>query len=265
MHLLPLSLGRLAEHADRTPPQPRYATQSVFLRVNADNTFEAVATDTKSLAHVTGPCAGDPAEFPEIPEFAARPDGGVSALVPAEFWKRSFAWAKKLTPMSRMTKPWLRCVAVRLGQSETSFAATNDVSPWCDFAANNEGRFPNYAEVIRGVEQKPPGGRASVDPRRFAELLRTAAEFCPDPTAPSVDVEWRGPRTPVVVRAGKADGLQFLGLLMPLFTGVPPTPVATDAERDPVAALERRCAELEAEKNALARQVEELKAGLGRR
>src|SRR5262245_8244760 len=124
MHLLPLSLGRLAEHADRAN-RARFATSSVFLRVNTDNTFEAVATDTKVLARVTGPCAGDPAEFPEIPEFATRPDGCETALVPAEFWKRSFAYAKKLTPMSRMTKPWLRCLAVRIGENETSFAATN--------------------------------------------------------------------------------------------------------------------------------------------
>jgi hypothetical protein len=248
MHLLPLSLGRLAEHADRSLT-PRFATNAVLLRVQADNTFEAVATDSKTLVRVTGPCAGDPAAFPDIPEFATRPDGCETALVPADFWKSSFAWAKKLT---RMTNPELRCIAVKLGATETSFAAAGEGDPWVDSAENVTGRYPNHAAVLDALIRKPAADAFAADPKRLAELARTAAEFSANADDPRVEVETRGAGSPVLLRAGAPGGVEFVGLVMPLFAGAPPADLA------------RLCAELQAERDALARQVEELKTLLGR-
>ena len=92
MHLLPLSLGRLADHADRPGAfaAARYATNSVFLRLNGDNTFEAVATNTNALVRVTGPCVALAGEYPLFPELESAPDDGtLSALIPASAWRRS--------------------------------------------------------------------------------------------------------------------------------------------------------------------------------
>src|SRR4051812_24600494 len=114
MHLLPLSLGRLADLASRPSTSPRYALDAVFLRLNPDNTFEAVATDTRVLVRVTGPCIAPAADFPLFPELASAPDSGTAALVPVEVWKRAFTWARKLTTRPGVTNPACRCVAVRI-------------------------------------------------------------------------------------------------------------------------------------------------------
>ena len=54
LHLLPLCISRLAEHADVRGSSSRFALNGVLVEFKPDNTFTAVATDTKHLVHVEG-------------------------------------------------------------------------------------------------------------------------------------------------------------------------------------------------------------------
>jgi hypothetical protein len=252
MHLLPLSLGRLAEHADRANVG-RFATSCVFLRVNPDNTFEAVATDTKVLARVAGPCVDHSSAFPPSPEFAAKPDGGTTALIPADFWRTAFTWGRKLAGKSRGETPPPKCVAVRVGESETTFAAANEYYQWCESVENLAGRYPPYGEILDRAGNGPRD-RVGLDPRLFGELLRTACDLQPDVACSEVVVTTEGPHRPVSVRSGQPGQLEFAGVLQPLDLGLSPLQDLT--------LLGQRCAELLAERDALAQEIEELKASL---
>jgi hypothetical protein len=257
MHLLPLSLFRLAEHADRIDTA-RFALNGVLLRVCDDNTFEAVATDGKVLSWVTGPCVGPPEPRPEIPDFDTTPDGGSTAIVPADAWKRAFGWARKLAAKAPPDNPSLRSVAVRIGTALTTFGASAGEYGWCESVENVIGRYPPYTDVI------PPRGtgrdRFRVDPGLLSELLRTAAAFSPN-DLPSVDIETHGEARPVVVRARTPGGVEFVGLVMPLVPDPAATvPPADDADR--VHNLQRLCTSLLAERDTLARRVAELEAAL---
>lgn len=194
MHLLPLCLGRLADHADRRDHGGRYAINSVLLRVNPDNTFEAVATDTNILVRVTGPCVAEPAAFPDFPEFAARPDGATSALIPANAWRHAFTWARKFTTKTRTSTVPLKCVAVRIGEKETAFAAANEFHSWCESVENVTGRYPPYQNILAAAEKEPRDrfGAASL----FGHLLGTAAELQPDADRAEFVVTTHGPLKP---------------------------------------------------------------------
>jgi hypothetical protein len=250
MHLLPLSLGRLADLADRTD-RTRFATSCVFLRVNPDNTFEAVATDTKVLARVTGPCVGHSSAFPASPEFAARPDGAATALIPAEFWRTAFTWGRKLAGKSRGENSPPKCVAVRVGETETAFAAANEYYQWCESVENGTGRYPPYRDVLARAA-KESRDRLEVDPLLLGELLRVATDCNSDPKFPTARMESNGPQSPLRLSFARGE-MAFEGILMPV------TPVGDPLPRTE---LEKRCAELTAERDALAEEVQALKAAL---
>ena len=218
MHLLPLALGHLANLADRPGTGWKFLTGAILLRVFPDNTFEAVATDTKSLGRARGPCVAPAADYPTFPELADAPDTETTALVPADAWKRAFTWGRKLTERAVVTNPACRAVAVRIGPTETLLVVTDEHNPWFEFAPHVQGHFPPHESIIEKCLQDPPGDRFDVDPLRFATLLRTAAEFAPDREAPTVTIEPKGPRRPVVVRTGRPDGIEFFGIVMPLST-----------------------------------------------
>jgi hypothetical protein len=254
MHLLPLSLGRLAEHTTRHGFQ--YALGCVLLRLNPDNTFEAVATDARMLVRVAGPCVAPADTFPAIPEFDAAPDDRSTALIPAGAWKDAFTMARKLA-RPRTAAPAVSCVAVRIGETHTTFAAANEYVPWVESVANVNGRFPPYEDILAALPRARQD-RLVLDPGLMTSLMETAAAFCgeDDPYRPRVKVETRGPAKPVVLRAGFGDGPRFTGILMP---------IAADPgeDDDPFEGVLRSAvAELLAERDALARQVAELRAAL---
>jgi hypothetical protein len=261
VHLLPLSLGRLADLAARPGLTAKFALDAVLLKLHDDNTFEAVATDAKSLVCVRGLCVAPAADFPLFPELASAPDDGTSALVPAEVWKRVFTWGRKLTTRKDVTNPACRCVAVRIGTSETTFGLSDERNPWSEAAAHVPGRYVPYEEVIANFLQQPLADRfaVSVDPVRLGWLLRIAAEFC-DPSAPRADVETHGPQRILTVRAVQPGGIEFFGLLMPLLSDAPVAPTPADPER--IAVLEQALAAAQTERDELARQVTDLKAAL---
>jgi hypothetical protein len=258
MHLLPLSLGRLADHTHALGTL-RYSLEAIYLQLGPGNTFEAVATDSKVLVRVTGPCVADPAAFPEIPEFAAKPDGGTSALIPADAWRRAFNLGQKLAKKPRIGNPATRSVAVRIGESETTLAVANEDYQWCESTPTLTGQFPPYREFIAGC-----GGhirdRLWIDPRLLGAFLRTAAECVVEAKAPGVWIETSGPTRPLLARFVRPDGLEFIGLLMPLVPDDPSPPPSGIPDR--YATLERRCESLQSERDELARQVAELKAEL---
>jgi hypothetical protein len=208
----------------------------------------------------------DPAAFPEIPGFTETPDGGTAALIPADAWKRAFTWAKKLTAKLRSDNPALRSVAVRIGASETAFAAANDDYPWFESTPNLTGRFAPYEDIIRGLGSNMGKDRLAVDPEYLATVLRTANEVSRvGREFPEAEVETHGDSRPLVVRAGRPDGVQFFSMLMPLVpdrTRTEPAPIGSEADR--LAALERAYAELVDDRAALAVRVAVLEAALAR-
>jgi|GEM_PF-7049287 len=252
MHLLPLLLGRLADHADRETA--KYALGAVFLRLNNDNTFEAVATDTKTLVRVTGPCVAPPGDYPIFAELAEAPDDGTTALIPVFIWRQAFTWARKLTARMEVTNPACRSVAVRIGPQETTFGVSDGEHPWWERATNSTGRYVPYQDVITKALAEPLNTQFAVDPTRMAQLLTTAADFCQGSSTPRVEIDSRGLNKPVVVRSTHA-GMEFLGLIMPL-TPEPEPWISPDVNR---MTLAEENASLRAERDELVREVARLK------
>lgn len=260
-HLLPPTLARVADAADRKD-STRFALGNVHLRINADGTFTADATDSKRLLRVTGPCL--PAEdFPAdaVPGLATAPNGATAALVPATAWRKAFTSAEKLTRKVARTKPVLGSVAVSLSGDVTTFGATDLVAPTCETVANGTGRFPPTDDIMRQSRKVKP--LFSVDPLLLADQLRALADFCDD-TGMRVDFSTACPGKPLFITAhGNEFGLEATGLIMPLgdsesvapagrsadsdTLGVEVAPAAADECRRECEALRARVAELERE------------------
>lgn len=214
MHLLPPNLAALADLTAKE--SSRYAMTGVHLRLHGDNTYRAMATDSKFAAIVAGPC-DDADQFPAIPALAAAPNGATEGLIPAATWRA----ALKAAPKKAHYKPVLRNVAVVLGTVEATFAST-------DLEATNvvptrlvEGRFPPLPDIM----PVPAAAKATiaVDPARLATLLKTAAAFCPPADSaggPRVTLELYPKKCLVAVRATNG-GQRFDGLLMGLSDGKP--------------------------------------------
>jgi hypothetical protein len=256
MHLLPLSLGRLADHAGRSGI---FAIDGVLLQRNDDNTFEAVATDTKTLIRVTGPCVAPASDYPMFPELAEATDDYPWAIIPAIGWKRAFTWARKLTARKGVSNPACRSVAVCIGTQETTFGVSDGEHPWWEASPNIVGRYPPYADIIASALAKPISGMFAADALRMSHLLATAAEFADNPSDLRVEIESRGGNNPIVVRSQQPGGVEFLGLVMPL---TPEPKLLTSLEVARMADLEQENATLRAECDELTRQVVLLKAAL---
>ncbi|MBY0459224.1 MAG: hypothetical protein K2V38_17985 [Gemmataceae bacterium] len=264
MHLLPLSLGRLADLA-RLPRvgsgSLRFALDAVQLTLFQANTFEATATDTVALARVRGRCVAAADEYPLFNELASAPDTGTTALIPAAVWRRVFAAAKRMT--ARAANPACRSVAVRIGPAETAFGVTDGQAVWVDRAPNVTGRFPPCNETVERCLAAPASDRVAVDPELFGDVLRVAASFAGE--TPRVTIETNGPYRPFTLCTEPRDGLEFLGLLMPLMADGPPTPTTTTTTGDAGPSDEERIAALEREVASLKRQRKKLRARIAGR
>jgi hypothetical protein len=283
MHLLPLSLGWLAEHAARPSANAGFALNSIFLRFPGKDTFEAAAvhtfeparsmadffpikrldataTDTSTLVRVTGSCAAPSAEFPLFLELETAADDGTTALIPADVWKRTFLWARKLTGRRTDLPPACRSVAVRIGERETTLGVSDGTNPWFEVVPRAPGQnAPPYEATITELLRRPVSDRFAVDPQLLGDVLRTAIEVGANTGGSGVELETRGSRHPLVLRAGQAGRIELFGLLMPIALSAAPVSIP-DTER--LAALEQENASLRGERDELARQVEMLKAAL---
>jgi hypothetical protein len=192
VHLLPLNLGRLAEHAGDGRAS-RFALDGVLVEFLEGNRYAATATDTKVLVRVEGDCAAHPDEFPLscVPALAHAPNGASKALVPARAWRESFKKAKSLTRKTRQTA--LRSLAVVVHEQVTTFAATDSEAAVCESTPNLTGKFAPYQDILEKTRKDGPCRlRVAVDPRMLAQLLQTAAEFAGD-ECHRVEFEFRFP------------------------------------------------------------------------
>ena len=122
MHLLPLNLGVLADHAD--PKEGgRWATTGVRVELS-EGRYRVTATDTKQLLDVSGPVVASADDYPEWPALRDAPNGAASALVPAAKWKTFFATARKVAG-KRFVPSALQSVAVKLTDGEATLACTD--------------------------------------------------------------------------------------------------------------------------------------------
>lgn len=207
MHLLPTTLAKLADIAGGNG---RYAMNGIHLVLNGDNTFIAEATDTKFVVRVSGACR-EPDDYPINPAFELAPNGELEALIPAKFWKATFAAADKLTKRY----PKLRAVAAKIGKEEATFGYTNMDSSPCDRTRLIEGQFPPIANIL------PVSSTATdtvcVDAKKLAELLTVVASMIPDGDATNnaVTLETRGNGL-MTVHVGRPDALRIIGGIMPL-------------------------------------------------
>lgn len=223
IHLLPLNLGRLAAHTDRSAG--RFATDAVRVEFGPDNTFRAEVTDTKHAVVIDGPCVADPNEFPDVPAIMHAPNGKTSALVPGTAWAKMFASANKIK--YRTYGNPLKAVACVVGENVTTFAATNGETTACDSTMNIDGKFPPIGDIIKKTrgEQGDAGAKFvkfAIDAVMLAEIMKTAAGFCGDgqkrvefEVIISDDSKKASVR-PIIMTAHDDKGHRMTALLMPL-------------------------------------------------
>ncbi len=187
MHLLPVSLAPLADIAAKENSVRFGATIGVQLKVNADNTYTAEATDGRRLVIIDGGCESA-ADYPAFPALASAPNGECTSIIPAKEWKAAFAAAKKMT--ARAIKPHLRTCPVVIGKSVTSFGATDLERIAFSQPRNVEGRFPNSASIIPPTEKALLSVR--VDPEILASVLDTIDALNVQTDRAGVDIEFHG-------------------------------------------------------------------------
>lgn len=209
VHVLPLHLARLAEHADKKDTTARFALGCVRLSLEPDGTFSAEATDTKQLVRVVGAC-GNGEGFPveSVPRLATAPNGATSALVPFDTWKRTFSAAAKVKGAS---------LGVVLGEHTTTFGTTNGATATVEQVENLQGKFPPARDHIDKAKRDATF-TIRVDPKYLIELLRTAEKFTTEDYC-GVTLHFNtGPNghcKAFLVTAETVQG-EFSGLLMPL-------------------------------------------------
>src|SRR5262249_38953137 len=145
----------------------KFAMTGVQIEVT-ENAYCAVATDSKRLLMVEGPCV-DANEFPELPTITDAPNGGSSALVPAKTWASTFAAAAKLTRKAAKAKPALGNVATVIGKDVVTFGATDLEATAAEQTRQLDGRFPPYREIFPKAAAKM---KVIVDAKMLAELLK---------------------------------------------------------------------------------------------
>lgn len=207
MHLLPTNLAKLANLTDDSGTGNRWAATGVLLTVNADNTFEAAATDCKSLLVVRGPC-GAQDEYPEIAAMKDSPNGHMRGIVPAAVWAKVFAQADKMN----RRQPKLHYVATKIGETVATFGATNLETSPVESATLVEGRFPPIHDII---PRKTPKFKVRFDPSLLTELLTTIVSICPKEEA-GVEMAFFGCGKPLKFTAKNvALGQELTAIFMP--------------------------------------------------
>ena len=221
MHLLPASLAKLADSADRKD-SPKFALSAVHLMVNppgdplAPNTFAAEATDSRQLIRVSGPCVGTPSEYPAHNGLAAAPNGGSEALIAGDTWRRAFAAAAKTAKRGARHKAILGTVAVVVGHDLTTFGATDLESYPTEQTRNMPGRFPPVAAIVKQAKQETRFAFA-IDPKALAGVLETMAAIADaDGEAGRVEFHLGEPGKPLYLRAVNSDGLTVEAVVVPL-------------------------------------------------
>lgn len=204
-HLLPANLGILSTLCAGS--SYRYSMTGVKVKFH-EGTYEAMATDGKYAAIVTGTCE-DGTQYPSVAALHSAPNGATEAVVNAPHWKEAF----RGIPKGRFakSKPILANVAVVVGENVTTLATTDLDQDRVSQPRNLEGRFPD----VQGVFPKDaPRATICVNPKLLITLLKAAVEFAEEGSE-RVSIELREATSPVVVTSEKGDQ-KFRGILMPL-------------------------------------------------
>jgi DNA polymerase III sliding clamp (beta) subunit (PCNA family) len=204
--LLPANLEKLASVAASESARP---TMSGVLVQFDDDGYEAVATDGRILAVVTGPC-GDPLGFPELDQLTSLPPSKTSAIIPG----RAFGAACKAAAAAGRRAKREACghVAVHLGKGTSVLACSDGDSAGVQSTPNLEGKFPNYRAILPKEE---PKFRIEVDPRLLGTLLAVARSLA-DEERPRVALEFHASDRPLVLTVDGKNDQDFVGLIMPL-------------------------------------------------
>lgn len=204
--LLPQNLGTIAKLASKD--RGRFgATLGVRLTVTEDS-YLAEATNCSYLGRVTGPLE-DSTEYPSIPSIESAPNGKAESIVPAKDWVDAFR------SVSKYVKPILRNVAAVIGENVTTLATTDLDSVKVAQPKNCDGRFPGSELILKDLEKTQPELTIKVNAKLLRELLEVAMAYTEDGHE-SVDLEFRGPTSIMVVRSKNCQGQKFTGLLVPL-------------------------------------------------
>lgn len=195
-----------------SPEPSRYALMGVRLEEEKGGTSRAIATDGKIMAVVECAAPVKPEDRPLYQGAADAPNGAPAALVPA----RDLAAAlKSCAAPKRSSVPCLAFPAVVLGENETSVFGTDLEKHSAARLRNLEGSFPAWKEVL---PKGKPKATVSLDADRLEQLLAVARAM--NPKMPVVRLDVFGEKDAVRVSAQvKGAGVEFSGLIMPVYTG----------------------------------------------
>lgn len=176
MLLLPLSLEPIAKLADEKTT--RFACACV--QVEQLDTGAAVVRATDSIVAIEVTTTPQPAdEYPDVPGVdGLREPSPVKALIPAEFWSRTFSAAKKTA--KRFTHPILRNVAVVQKNAETVQCVSYDTATGAVNAPTTPvlaTKFPDVNAITKDAEKTQPAATFRVDPAALANVLGVLAKL----------------------------------------------------------------------------------------
>ena len=200
-NLIPASVAELAKFTD--PESCRYALGGVHLEIK-DGQYEAAATDTRTLAIVTGKCVeidGTRSKLsldsPDKNKKLAEEQPELTCVIPARDLRFAAQSAKKLPKETRCFGVLANCESATL---VVDAKRSLDV-PLVD------GKFPRYRDVIPSGD---PVASFTVDAEYLARLLTAARQFG---SSNAVEVKVYPNHMLAIEPAIQADA-KFLGLLM---------------------------------------------------
>jgi DNA polymerase III sliding clamp (beta) subunit (PCNA family) len=207
VNLLPVNLGALS--AVCAKESTKFCMTGVRLEVYPDESYRAVATDSKRLLIVEGP-GEDERKFPKVPGLASAPNGAWNATIDAKAWKTTFGAADKMTKGRYCS---VRHVGVVMGENVTTFGMGNGDETQVAQPRNLEGRYPPIDAILPTVE---PEFKISVSAARLASLLEVMTKYCDPSSDDRVTLEFHGAAKPMVVKCQNPNGQKAVGLLMPI-------------------------------------------------
>lgn len=203
--LVPSRVFHVSGVASRESSRP--SLNGVYFERLSDASAGATATNGKLLVHSEWP-DDDQSEYPG--DGLATKAAGFKATIPVGACQD----AAKLAP-KREWRPILEKVAIdEAGSNGTVKMAATDLESWRKLEPMAIPQdYPNYKGAIPTGE---PKARIILSAVLLKDLMATLSKIHPDGEGLYCDVEIHGPDRPVIFRPRTKDGIQTIGMIMPL-------------------------------------------------
>lgn len=169
--MIPKHCASLASLTDAEASN-RLAFGGVYVSQSPER-LRIAASNARYLGLVDFPSSSLPSadDLPTLPALESAPNGGTSAIVPAEAW---FSSLKRIS--KRPANPSLACAALKSDGKNATLASWGKDGPFVIGPVNCDGRFPDIEPIIPTGE----GITVTLDVDMLVTLLKVSSDYTSD-------------------------------------------------------------------------------------